>query len=507
MARLTSRNNRGFIDRDDGKGWVELSPSDYAREQIYQNEIVNRSTYDRFMPAVGKYVSDAASGISQLLGGENNKIEQQQKRADLQQQYQPQQDYGGFAESAGEFAAPMATAVIPGGLLAQSGIGTVQGMVENPDNPMTGALWGLGGTVAGEYLGDAVGRIGRNLHNKRLELSPDPYLAGVVQEAEEMGFQFTPGQRSGDPARIRMEKQLAKTPRFAHLDMQRFLDNQARLNNLAAETLGMPQTGRVTPQMRGAAKDEVKAAFDAIATDSAPITILGREFIDAAQEIIDTDLGAEWFEKMLNKFPDSFAENKPMTGEQFMQLRNWVAEQARKSPNIKSGIADELQPIMRVLDDSLQAANQGTPLFDRVGRARTQWKSLLVVEDALRGAEQSAQGMITPHSAYQALKKYDKGGIFRGRSRDPFDRAVNALTVIGDTKAPIPPSQDPGRGVMQMLSDLLVEGPAAEAYMRGDNIGEILMGAMRRGDAVPGAGRAGIGLERGLMEQEEEYPQ
>ena len=86
------------------------------------------------------------------------------------------------------------------------------------------------------------------------------------------------------------------------------------------------------------------------------------------------------------------------------------------------------------MDDSLEAANEATNpmLVDNIRKARQKWKSLLVIEDSLRGAEQSAKGDLTAATAYNVLKKYDKGGIFRGRARDPFNTIVDAMAAAGD---------------------------------------------------------------------------
>ncbi len=501
MSKLTEHNGSGYINRDDGAGWVELSPSDYSREQIYQNHVAGMSAAERGWTGAGKYAADTISGISQLVGGPENDREQQQFRTDLQQQYQPFDDYGGAAPDVGAFAMGGSTALIPGKLPVQMGVGAIQGAAEMPDSPWTGAGIGAGITAAGDYLAGALGRMGRTLFGKRTQLVNE-HDAAVIARGEAEGLKFTPGQKTGDPGRRMLEKQLAKNPRTAGLDLDRFLDNQAALNDSAARTLGLEPTGRLTATMRGQAAKSVGDAFDAVAEESSPVTILGEPFIKEAENL--TAEGGALLERMLKKFPKAF-EGEAISGQQFNQLRNWLAEQTRRGPNIKSGASDEMQPFLRILDDSLESANLETNpvLVDEIRRARQKWKSLLVIEQAQRGAEGAASGNISAPGAYQALRKYDKGGIFRGRYRDSFSNIVDAMAATGDTMPPPQPSQGGTRGITQALMDQLYTGPAAEAYMKGSRIGEILLGVMGDSAKVPGASTAGRAGARGLMADDE----
>jgi hypothetical protein len=507
MAKLVELDGQGFYIGDDGTP-VPLSPSEYARQQIYQNQIQGLSGSQRFMAGAGKYFSDLGQGFKQLVGGPEWQQEAQQAKAETAQRYQSMQDYGGLSAELGQFVAPALTAAIPGGLKTQMTIGGLQAAAETPDRPLTSAAIGVGTTLGGDLAADAVGRIGRQLTAKRRELSPDPFYRETIEAGEAAGLRFTPGQRAGNPARIRMERELAKNPRYAGLDMDRFLNNQARLNDLAAETLGLPPTGRVTGPMRGQAKKAVSDAYDAIARESAPVQLLPDEFGQAATELVSTDPGQAWFNSMTKRFPEVFGEEAgPMTGEQFNRLRNWVAKESRIPNNITSGVSDDMQGIMRALDDSLEAANITNPqLLENVRTARDKWRSLLVIENAQRGAEAAAAGNLSPVSAYNALRKYDKGGLFRGRSRGEFSDAVQAMAMLGDTVPPPRPSGDPSllSGPGAWLKETFWTGPAVENYMQGGNLGAMMLGIAEPGAAQPLLDRAGIGVARGLMAPENE---
>jgi hypothetical protein len=319
------------------------------------------------------------------------------------------------------------------------------------------------------------------------------------------GLQFTPGQLTDDTGRRLMEKQLMKNPRYAQADLDRFLSNQATLNSAAARMIDAPATGRVTPQMRGKAVEQVGKAFDDIATESAPIELIGQDWLQEVEGL--TDVGHALHERFLRRFPGLF-EGQPVSGKQFIDSRNWLAKQVRAKGNWQSGAAEEMQPFLRIMDDSLEAANETTNpvLVDNIRRARQKWKGLLVIEDSLRSAEGAAKGNMTAATAYNVLKKYDKGGIFRGRARDPFSTIVDAMAAAGDAPPSVMPSTDIGQGgPMRAIKDMLYTAPAVERYMRGENIGKVMLGQLEAaGPITRGMQGAGIGAPRGLMALDEE---
>ena len=252
---------------------------------------------------------------------------------------------------------------------------------------------------------------------------------------------------------------------------------------------------------------EVGQAFDDIAEQSAPIDLIGQDYLDAVRDM--TDVGQDLNNRFINRFPSLF-EGQPISGKQFIDARNWLAKQVRAKSNWQSGAAEEMQPILAIMDDSLMQANIGNQVIvDKLARARQTWKSLLVIEDSLRGANQAAGGNLTAASAYQALKKYDKGGIFRGRQRDSFSTIVDAMAAAGDAPPAVMPSTDMGQGgIMRTIMDSLYTAPAAERYMRGQNIGRVMLGQLdEAGPVTRGMQAAGIGTPRGIMAtQEDENP-
>ena len=505
MANLTTYQGSVWKQGEDGK-WQRLSEGEGRRELIMQQGVQNQSAMTRGLVGAGGYFRNTLSGARELTGI-GNPMQEQQLRQETSQQLQPHEDYGGAAYQVGSFMAPAATALMPGGLKTQMAIGAAQGAAERPETPFYGAGFGAAATLAGDWVANGVSRIARTLTAKRQAL--DPGYRAKIEAGEAAGLKFTPGEKEGPLSATRMmERQLMKNPRYADLDLGRYLSNQTELNNAAAEALGETPTGLVTGEMRGAVADKVGKAFDDVGNLSEPVTLLGRDWLEVAGDLTDT--GNALQERFINKFPTLF-EGAPITGREFINARNWLAKQTRSMSNIQSGAAEEVQPFLRIMDDSLEAANFSTQpaLVSRIRAARKKWKALLVVENAQRGAQAAAGGNVPPLSAYNSLRKYDKGGIFRGRSRDRFSTIVDSMAAVGDTAPPVMPSTDVGSGPMKALQDVLWTGPAAERYMRGENIGRVMLGQQMLDKAIPGAGRAGIGIARGLMapdENERERP-
>lgn len=498
MAQLVE--HKGKYYKGEPGAWEEISPSQFTAQAMMQRGVQNQSAGTRAAAAAGYYISNLASGARELTYGDPQ--EEQQYRADLRRDFGPHLDYGGFPVTLGQFGAGASTAVIPGGLKTQIGIGAAQGAAESPDQPLLGGGLGAGLTWAGDWVAEGVGRITRTLKARRAAIDPD--YAATLQRGMDEGLQFTPGQITDDPARRMMEKQLMKNPRYAQLDLDRFLSNQAQMNSAAARMIDAPATGRITPPMRGKAVKEVGRAFDDIAENSAPIEILGQDYMSAVYDLTET--GHALHNRFLNRFPNLF-EGRPVSGKEFIDARNWLAKQVRATANWQSGAAEELQPIMRILDDSLEAANEtANPMMvDNIRRARQKWKSLLVIEDSLRSAESAAKGNLTAATAYNVLKKYDKGGIFRGRSRDPFSSIVDAMAAAGDAPPSVMPSTDIGQGgPLRALMDTFYNAPAAERYMRGENIGRVMLGQLdEAGEITRAMQTGGIGIPRGIMATEE----
>ena len=500
MAQLIQHNGK-YYKGSPGQ-WEEIPPQQFQKETMMQRGVQSQSAGTRAMAGAGYYFQNLASGARELTYGDP--AEEQQFRADLRQDFGPHLDYGGFPVTLGQFGGGASTALIPGGLKTQMGIGGAQMAAEDPENPLTSFAAGAGLTWGMDWLAQGLGRISRTLTRKRAALDPD--YATTLQRGMDEGLEFTPGQRTDDRPTRMMEKQLMKNPRYAQLDLDRFLSNQAALNNAAARMIGQTPTGRITPAMRGRAVDEVGKAFNDVAEQSAPIELMGRDYLDVVGDM--TQAGQDLHNRFMKRFPNLF-RGQPISGKEFIDSRNWLAKQVRATSNWQSGAAEELQPILRIMDDSLENANElagNELLVSNIRRARQKWKSLLVIEDSLRGAEQAAGGNITAASAYQALKKYDKGGIFRGRARDPFSNIVDAMAAAGDAPPAVMPSTDIGQGgPLRALMDTFYNAPAAERYMRGQNIGRVMLGQLdEAGNITQGMQRGAIGSGRGIMATEDE---
>ena len=80
------------------------------------------------------------------------------------------------------------------------------------------------------------------------------------------------------------------------------------------------------------------------------------------------------------------------------------------------------------------------------------------------------------------------------------------MAATGDAKPTVMPSTDIGSGgPLRALMDTFYNAPAAERYMRGQNIGRVMLGQLDEAGAITrGMQAGGIGTARGLMATEDE---
>lgn len=491
MARLIELNGEYFKEVGDGQ-FQPLTLAEFTGEVQRQNEAAGAGFSSDMLSGLGKSAGDLWSGAKQLTGMESPQ-EAQQYRTDLAQAYQPTDEYGSFGAPLGEFIGNAATGFLPGGLLKQLGYGGLQGAAENPESPGSGAAFGTALTYAGDLVGNMVNRIGRTLNSRRMEL--DEQSAAKVQRAEDAGMEFTPGQRTGNKARVQMEKALAKNPLYAGIDAERYARNQMNLNDLAADTLMVPRTGRVTDEMIGQAYEESKRAFKAFDNFEGDLNFDPQSMLAQFEDL--TESGAAFAERFINKH--SRVLDGSASPKEYMQARNWLAEQARRTANKTSGISDEIQGFIGVMDEGLEAsaARTNPGLYDDVQKARQQWKAMLVTEGAFGGAESAAAGNIQPRSAYNSLKKYYGRDFTQGRARDPFIDAVKGMNAVSD----VAPYQAPsGMGIQGGLFDwakTAVNTPIVEGYMQGNPLSEVLLGMIAGQPADPVMRALGVGAARG----------
>ena len=490
MAQLTTYGGQYFKLNDDDS-IEQLTPDEYFQEKVNQRQVQEQGLLTQLRAGHANYVQNTLSGARELTYGDPQ--QEQQLRAQLAQDMKPWKDYGGMAVPTGEFFGAGSTGLLPGGIYAQSGIGGAQGAAERPDAPMAGFGIGVASTLFGDWVGDVVGRIGSRLLAKRMEVSPG------IRRAEDAGIEFTPGKRTGDIQRQLMEAELAKNPLFAGIDAPRFLRNRQRLNNLAADYLGVPRTGKMTGEMLGEAYDQARKGFKVMDNYEGPIEINPDRMIEVWEDL--TPEAQQFMTNFVNKYKPVI--DGPVPGKTWNQARNWLAEQTRRGGNKR--IREEIQGIIGVMDDgAMNSVDEVTAAG--LDRARGQWKAMLVMEGAQSSAKSKAAGDVLPASAYRSLEKYYGRRFRHGRIRDPFMDAVRGMTEAGESAPPVRPSGNAPMNInpIELLQQRFYQEPLARSYMKGNKLSEILLGASLMDDAIPGADRLGIGAARGIMAQDEE---
>jgi hypothetical protein len=488
-----------YTERWPNGHWVQIDENNYNVEKALEDEAnpTGIPLFDYpYQMGVGavKSMADLGSGLKQLSAPINPWVdagEESYRRHWRNKRYQ--EGPAGYMDAApvGEFIPDIASAFIPGKWPVQLGIGMMEGAARMPDNPTIGATFGAAGTGGGYYAGKMANRIGTNISTRGERLRRSEYERGVIRKGEEAGLEFTPGQRSGSQADLRLESRMRKDPAFAELDELRYQQNMEALNDEAARTIGVtPEGGRITPPMRAEAVDSVGKAFDdvALATDGAA---LDAEHIILMEE--NLTLAGEQLWRKFGRTYESIAQGNHMSGADFNSARNWLANQSRKNPDI----GDDIQEMMALFDDTLEAANPAQA--QAIGEARKKWKALLIIENSLGGAQNAAGGNISPYGAFSALKRYEKGGFFRGRTTDnKFFDQVNAMSLAGDVQ-PGHTVSAPHTPIARRVLDEVFNKPLMKNYLQGGGAGRTLMGLTHDVPTSPRAGQAGVASIRGLL--------
>jgi len=328
-----------------------------------------------------------------------------------------------------------------------------------------------GGGLAGNMAARVTGSISGVARNVRSQL--DEYGKRVLQKGEEAGLVFTPGQKQGSESLQQLEASLRSSPAFSGIDEARIAGNQTRLNELVAENMGRPGQ-RITPELRADVADEVGEVFDNLGKNVESVNIAD----EAMSAVLDdlSEAGEGVYNRLIKRYPSLNTGN--MTGKDWSSARNWLAKQSRNTANIQSGASDDITQIINAMDDGL--AQSAPEIAEQLGRARQQWKGLLLAEGGLRGATAEAAGDVSPAALAQTLRKLDKGGYSRGRTDSPLYDAIRAQNFTADVVGNSGTATREylmNRGVKQALIDKAMYGPL-QTYMQGGPLSGLMAGGI-----------------------------
>jgi len=320
---------------------------------------------------------------------------------------------------------PIATAVgqavpgfaVPGGKVAQIGVGAIEGILADPENPFTGAATGAAAGFVGQKVGEGIGTL---VQNSIRQLSRSA-ATRATREATETLSRIEPnplrasttiGERGAGsfntlPARV-AERARSTALGAPALGVRR----QANLNRQFASALGV-RADALTEPVLGKISQDTSEVFQSAAksVDVIPIT---QNFSDSlghlageADEIVPNVRALKQLELIEN-----ISLGDKMTGEQYLRIRTRLGSISRNEwlpggDAISGGFVDDM---ITVLDDMF--AEAAPDLSEALGPARQRWRLLSAVR---RGGALDPRGNVNPNTMQRSLEStftmLDRGGF------------------------------------------------------------------------------------------------
>ena len=413
---------------------IQTAPAQNPTEAIRQNWMAQKAAEMSPMQAglagAGRWFSERLAGGAEMLGlgdpVERQKVQQMEAAG-----FAPMQEAHPLATMGGQMAAPLVTAGIPGGLLAQMGIGAGTEAIRYGADPLTagaegglmsGLGYGAGGVIANIMKRGR--RVGSAAKQRWAGSTPEGEVGRLAERSQELGMNVSPGNLQESLPLKQMEASIKANPAFSDIPEPMIQANQTKLNQLALESIG--EAGEeVTGDKLAQAADRIGAVYDGIGqnVDAVPLRDLDALQLNAS---VDAD---RYFENYLKRFPS--LEARSLSGQDYVKLRNIVNKDIRSAWRNNPGVAEDLQDFQRLLDEGLErAAPEQLPQLREAGE---QWRNL----KALEGGKTVTKGNVNPRSLDTQLRRLDKGGYLRGRNKSDYYDAVRISNqfsdVVGDS--------------------------------------------------------------------------
>ena len=299
--------------------------------------------------------------------------------------------------------------------------GAVLGGMTDDGSAAEGAAYGLGGGL----LGTALSRVFKPFDNNL-----SAYDQRMIDRGEELGYQVTPAQATGN-RRLQNYEDALENNWFSSGSMERIRDaNQANSNRIVAEALGFqgPYLTQVTPEMLDTATRRLSDRFNDIIED-APMIRLDDEFLAIAERMIGKDprwVASKKADKALWKAIDQAtdpATGGMITSEAYQTISSDLTQNIMSSFRTGKNVrfAQDMQALKKALDD---AAERSLPP-GRVQEFRDVRGDYRVYSDLMKNRViNEAKGDVNLSALDSVLRKNDKFGYRRGnKDSDLYDAA------------------------------------------------------------------------------------
>lgn len=337
--------------------------------------------------------------------------------------YQPKTTLGEYARTIGEFA-PLA---VGGGgsvvaRMARVGLPAVTSETAGQVTEGTSLEpWArMAGAFAGGMLPNTAARV----------VTPAPAAParqGAVRALEKEGVTaLTAGQRTGNERLRWIEDATAMVPGGGGKATAIQQQAAEQFTAAALRRAGVTNANRATTDVIDTAFTDLGNKFNQLT--SSYDMVQSRRLVNDLNKVL-TDYNAVTAEPfrspIVKQAIDQFVSNRSMArgayipGQVYQNTRSMLSklipQLKRSDPNGMIAVRNIMDALDRGMEFSIRAKNPGD--LGKFREARTQYRNLLALEDAVSTAgEAAASGLITPAALRNAAKKQDKRAYVRGKS-------------------------------------------------------------------------------------------
>ena len=355
----------------------------------------------------------------------------------------------------GNIVAALPLSLIPGvntylgATTTGAALGALKPTGEDESRAENMALGAVGG-AAGKYVGDKIigalrgqGNADNQLALGRVEQTAGlkPQEQAVLNRAQKMGFQATPGQAAGSKSLQKFEAALESNPftSGAFEDIKRH--NAGVLNKIAAKSIGETADDVSAPVLE-AAKTRIAGIYRMVA-DNKPREI-NTPFVMNKIERINKDLegvlpaNVSFMDNPLVKNFTELVQSGSATGKQLQQMASKLSRASYKNMTGQGGDRDlgiALAKLKDVVDEHLKKGLSGNTL-KLFNSARDEYRNLMTLTGS-PGVVNSSSGDVMKNGLARTLASKDKAGyVFNRNQSDLYNAARFAEAfkpVVGDS--------------------------------------------------------------------------
>lgn len=372
------------------------------------------------------------------------------------------------------------------GIAAGSGLGAGVAQQIAPDNPLAE----MAGQLVGGFGAAGLQDLGRKIVTP---FPSNPTRESMAQILADEGVDLTAGQRTGSSGLRYAESELGGNA------AQDFMERQSEQFTQSALKKAGIDASRATPEVMDEAYRAIGRAFDDMAANT--VVPMDEQFatdmLTALQNYSDAVPGgmqAPAVQKFVDEISQRMNQTGALAGPDYASFRSQMGDIARNTSS--NELSSALRDIQSAMDGAAERyiAQTNPDLLGEWRNIRNQYRNLLTVTDAVKGAgENAAMGLLSPAQLSSAIRRQNPRSWVTGQG-DFSDLARAGVANM----TPLPNSGTASRLAVRGMTSGLPTMAGAAIGGRGGDVAQALIGGAI-GSQVPGM--AGNAMLSGLGRQ------